>query len=272
GWINKKRKFSALGYNIKGRTVTLKEKYNGEINSNCNSSKKQNKRKIKEVKKYAVTHNMQYAYNWLAFDLFNLECGNMRMKLNKIAAETNVTDKSIKDMNGVSAEADKVKYIDLNRKVCHELITDFYESGEIYTSDDNFKEKVEDVVNIPVFNEIAAGSPILMNDEIEYSCNLPKEWVRSSKDLFILKIKGDSMVNKNINDGDHVLINKGRYPSNNDIVAVEIEGEATLKTLKIKGRKIILKPENDKYDPIILDGGQEYSILGVAVGILKNFA
>ena len=165
-----------------------------------------------------------------------------------------------------------IKYIDLNRNVCHEFITDFYECGEVYTSDDNFKNRVEEVVTIPVFNEIAAGSPILMNDEVEYSCNIPKSWIRGSRDLFILKIKGDSMVMKNINDGDHVLINKNKYPCANDVVAVEIEGEATLKTFKTKGKYVILKPENDKYDPIILNGEQEYSILGVAVGILKNFS
>ena len=56
------------------------------------------------------------------------------------------------------------------------------------------------------------------------------------------------------------------------MVAVEIEGEATLKTFKTKGKYVVLKPENDKYDPIILNGEQEYSILGVAVGILKNFS
>lgn len=274
GWINKKKKFSDLGYNIKGKTVTLKEKYNDSqslVESSFNSARKQSRRKIREIRKHAEANNMQYAYNWLDFDLFNLECGRGSVKNDDIITHTvNSIDDNAN--NDALSEGNTVKYIDLNRNVCHELISDFYESGEVYTSDDNFKEKVEDLVNIPVFNEIAAGSPILMNDEIEYSCNLPKEWVRSSKDLFILKIKGDSMVNKNINDGDHVLINKGRYPSNNDIVAVEIEGEATLKTLKIKSRKIILKPENDKYDPIILDGGQEYSILGVAVGILKNFA
>ena len=80
------------------------------------------------------------------------------------------------------------------------------------------------------------------------------------------------MVKKNINDGDHVVINKSKYPSANDVVAVEIDGEATLKTFKTKGKQVILKPENDKYEPIVLKGDVPFSILGVAVGILKNFA
>ena len=78
------------------------------------------------------------------------------------------------------------------------------------------------------------------------------------------------MVNKNINDGDHVVINKQKYPQAKDIVAVEIEGEATLKTFSIKGREVILSPENDAYEPIILDGNKQFSILGVAVGLIKG--
>ena len=304
GWINKKRKFSSLGYNVKGKTVKLKEKLcispvsnsEKEHRASKKTCDKKKRRSYNKNKRNTESDEIQYTYSLLNLDVFNFEekSSNLQDEVyNEISMrktcdknddaygssynynkETSSEDLSInKNVDGDSKmEFETVKYIDLNRNVCHEFISDFYESGEVYTSDDNFKNKVEDVVNVPVFSEIAAGSPILMNDEVEYSCNIPKSWVRSSKDLFILKIKGDSMVNKNINDGDHVIINKGRYPSANDVVAVEIEGEATLKTFKTKGRQIILKPENDKYDPIILNGEQECSILGVAVGILKNLA
>ena len=271
GWINKKRKFSSLGYNIKGKTITLKEKI--ILNTlKSNSSQEKNNKNRRSRRKHIQNTQEECQYNLLNFDILNMSCSS------KCAAKDEGSKKILKSIgkkhinkNDNITDFDTIKYIDLNRNVCHELITDFYESGEVYTSDDNFTEKVEDVVNVPVFSEIAAGSPILMNDEVEYSCNIPKSWVRTSGDLFILKIKGDSMVDKNINDGDHVLINKNRYPSANDVVAVEIEGEATLKTFKTKGKQIILKPENDKYDPIILNGEQEFSILGVALGILKNF-
>ena len=270
GWINKKRRFSSLGYNIKGKTTTLKEKFSLET-INLNSNEDKNNKKAKLKRKQAKNTQENYQYNLLNFNLltFNNAGSENKKDLKEVYTSKNSNEYDI-NTNKNTAEIETVKYIDLNRNVCHELITDFYECGEIYTSDDNFKEKVEDVINIPVFNEIAAGSPILMNDEVAYSCNLPKSWLRGSKDLFILKIKGDSMVNKNINDGDHVLINKSKYPSVNEVVAVEIEGEATLKTFKTKGKQIILKPENDKYEPIILKGEEEFSILGVAVGILKN--
>ncbi|WP_321834212.1 LexA family protein [Clostridium butyricum] len=275
GWINKKRKFSSLGYNVKGKSVTLKEKFIMKDDAKKHLSKLNVHKKPKAVKKHNRNDDKQYSYSLLSFDLSNIEKCTDHDSNNIFNSENNMlnTNKINENIAGESMmDFETIKYIDLNRNVCHEFITDFYECGEVYTSDDNFKNRVEEVVTIPVFNEIAAGSPILMNDEVEYSCNIPKSWIRGSKDLFILKIKGDSMVMKNINDGDHVLINKNKYPCTNDVVAVEIEGEATLKTFKTKGKYVILKPENDKYDPIILNGEQEYSILGVAVGILKNFS
>lgn len=64
---------------------------------------------------------------------------------------------------------------------------------------------------------------------------MPSDWVGNSNELFILKIKGDSMINKNINDGDYVVINKQNAADIGDIVAVDIEGNATLKTYKTMG-------------------------------------
>lgn len=286
GWLNKKRKFSSLGYNVKGKSVTLKENFTDtrdkdaayitegrserrlHMAEECAQEKrKYTRRKSRKSKVKAEKERTYYPYSLITFDFADIDSHYTDDKKN---SECDNTQSNCDGENEMEFES--VKYIDLSRNVCHEFICDFYESGDVYTSDDNFKEKAEDVVNIPVFNEIAAGSPILMNDEVEYTCKMPREWVRSSKDLFILKIKGDSMVNKNINDGDHVVINKSKYPSGNDVVAVEIDGEATLKTFKTKGKQVILKPENDKYEPIVLKGDVPFSILGVAVGILKNFA
>lgn len=221
GWINKKRNFKTLGYNMVGKCNNFKSDY------------------IHKEEVHELIEN-------------NVDDNNSKIYIDK-----NITDETS-------------KYIDLSRKVCHEFFVDSDSIDEVYTVDDNFENKCDNLVEIPVFNEIAAGSPILMNDSVESRCYLPKDWVRASKDVFILKIKGDSMVNRNINDGDHVVINKQKYPQTKDIVAVEIEGEATLKTFNKKGREIILTPENAAYDPIILDGDKEFSILGVAVGLIKG--
>jgi len=164
---------------------------------------------------------------------------------------------------------DTIEYIDLKRNVSHKFIKDSGSVDEIYIDYNGIEEKVEDVLSIPVFNEIAAGSPIFMNDSIEDNYYLPKEWIRKTKDVFILKVKGDSMINKNIYDGDYVVISKQNIPSVRDIVAVDIEGEATLKTYKTINGKIVLMPENEKYEPIIIED-QLFSFLGVAIGLIKN--
>lgn len=169
-----------------------------------------------------------------------------------------------------SLELDKIEYIDLKRNVVHNFIQDTFNNKEIYIEDNEIEEKEEDLEEIPVFNEIAAGSPIIMNDSIEDFYYLPKQWIRRCNNVFILKIKGDSMINRNINDGDYVVISKEPSANNNDIVAVEFSGEATLKTLKIKDDDIIFAPENEKYEPIRVGEYDEFNILGVAIGIIKN--
>ena len=77
------------------------------------------------------------------------------------------------------------------------------------------------------------------------------------------------MINKNIYDGDYVVISKQGMPSINDIVAVDIEGEATLKTYKKINKQIVLMPENEMYEPIFITD-QQFSFLGVAIGLVKN--
>jgi SOS regulatory protein LexA len=222
-WLINGRSFSSLGYDMKGKSITLTEYYMNETNVN-------------------------------QFNTIDLHKG--------------------KDV-GNKVEADKcltlntIEYIDLKRNVSHKFIKDPDTIDNIYIERNGTEEKVENTLSIPVFNEIAAGSPILMNDSIEDNYILPKEWIRNSKDTFILKVKGDSMINRNIDDGDYVVIYKQPYPNVKDIVAVDIDGEATLKTYKNVDGHIVLMPENEKYSPIIIED-QQVNFLGVAIGIIKN--
>lgn len=161
------------------------------------------------------------------------------------------------------------EYINLkhNRKI--EFICDLDSPSEIYVNNDGHEDIEEDVRKVPVFNEIAAGKPVLINDSWEGEFYLPNLWTKSMEDIFILKIKGDSMVNKNIHDGDYVLINKQPTANIGDIAAVDIDGNATLKTYKTMGGKILLIPENDAYEPMFLDE-EQVNIIGVAVGVIKK--
>lgn len=127
----------------------------------------------------------------------------------------------------------------------------------------------EELIDVPMFNNIAAGNPIEINDSIEGSFSLPKYWLEKGKDIFILKVKGDSMVEKNICNGDLVVIKKQGVANHNDIVAASLDGEATLKTLNLNDEEPKLMPANSLYSPIVLSN-KEVSILGVAIGIIKE--
>ena len=161
------------------------------------------------------------------------------------------------------------EYINLKHNRRIEFICDLDSPSEIYVNNDGHEDIEEDVRKVPVFNEIAAGLPVLINDRWEGEFYLPNLWTKSMEDIFILKIKGDSMVNKNIHDGDYVLINKQPTANIGDIAAVDIDGNATLKTYKTMGGKILLIPENDAYEPMFLDE-EQVNIIGVAVGVIKK--
>jgi len=229
-WLTKGRSFASLGYDMKGKSVSLNTIYNEEID--------------KEIK-----------------------ADRIRITEKIVQTQDGTIPKD--DLTNSALTLDTIEYIDLKRNVSHKFIKDSGSVDEIYIEYSGAHEKVEEVLSIPVFNEIAAGSPILMNDSIEDNYFLPKEWIRKTKDVFILKVKGDSMINKNIYDGDYVVISKQNIPSVRDVVAVDIEGEATLKTYRIMNRKIVLMPENEKYEPILIED-QQFSFLGVAIGLIKN--
>lgn len=162
------------------------------------------------------------------------------------------------------------KYIDFKHNVSHDFAIDTSSYEEVILNPDTTSEIIgaKEINKVPVFNEIAAGQPILINDEIEGEFNIPIYWLKGVAQPFILKIKGDSMINVNIEDGDYVVINKQTMANHNEIVAVSIDGEATLKRLWVKGKKAVLMPENDKYSPIEITEDNAY-IIGKAVGLIK---
>lgn len=135
--------------------------------------------------------------------------------------------------------------------------------------DKDYEYEKDELRELAVYNDIAAGEPILINPDIEDKFYMPKYWLKGINDCFILKVKGESMIGANIFDGDCVVIRKQYSAQNKDIVAVEIDGSATLKRLSISKEGINLMPENNKYSPIpITDEGT--NIIGVAVGIIKG--
>lgn len=116
---------------------------------------------------------------------------------------------------------------------------------------------------IPILGRIACGEPIFAEENFE-GYFIADASIKAS---FILRAKGDSMIDANIHDGDLVFIKKDFEIINGNIYAVLIEEEATLKRVNRLGGKFILNPANSNYQPIILDGSKESMILGEMVGV-----
>ena len=133
--------------------------------------------------------------------------------------------------------------------------------------DERFEDiKPERTHNVPLVGRIAAGGPILAEQNVEEVFPLPASLVGEG-DLFMLKVVGDSMIDAAICDGDFVVIRSQKDANKGEIVAAMIDGEATVKTLSKKNGQIWLLPANDNYQPI--DGNQA-EILGVVTAVLRS--
>ena len=121
------------------------------------------------------------------------------------------------------------------------------------------------MVSLPVVGRVAAGQPILAEENIESYFPIPAEFVPSGES-FAVKVKGDSMINVGIYSGDQIFVNCCNTASNGDIVVALVEDSATVKTFYKEDGHIRLQPENDTMDPIIVDDCQ---VLGKVFGIFR---
>ena len=134
--------------------------------------------------------------------------------------------------------------------------------------DNEFAKKEEEVVEVPLLGKITAGSPIeAIQNPGEYF-SLPAYLIPKNKEVFTLKVNGESMINAGILDGDIVIVERQNTARNGQIVvAMTEENEVTLKTFYKESNYFRLQPENDTMDPIILD---QVSILGIAIGLYRK--
>lgn len=134
--------------------------------------------------------------------------------------------------------------------------------------DENFNLTRREIVNVPVVGRVAAGQPILAVENIESYFPLPAEMI-PNQETFILNVKGDSMINVGIFDGDQVLVQRQPNAENGEIVVALIEDSATVKTFYKEADHIRLQPENDAYEPIIVP---DCMILGKVFGVFRLFS
>lgn len=127
--------------------------------------------------------------------------------------------------------------------------------------------KTKNSFEVPLIGTVTAGTPILAVENFEDYYPLPLEF-RSTEATFMLRVKGDSMINAGIFDGDKIVVRKQESADNGDIVVALIDDSATVKRFYKRNGKIILHPENDEMQDIVLDQAQ---ILGVVVGLTRKF-
>ena len=129
-----------------------------------------------------------------------------------------------------------------------------------------------DVEEIPVVGRIAAGTPILAEQNIEDSFPVPSRYLRGNGNHFMLTVHGESMIDAGIFDGDYILVQEQKEAANGEIVVAMIEGdyeaESTVKTFYRENGHIRLQPQNPTMDPIIVD---DCEILGVVKGVFRYF-
>ena len=131
--------------------------------------------------------------------------------------------------------------------------------------DDSFQMVRHEMTSIPVIGTVAAGQPILATENIEGYFPLPVEYVPNSE-TFVLKVKGDSMINVGIFHGDSIFVEKCNTARNGDIVVALVEDSATVKTFYKENGHYRLQPENDSMDPIIVE---HCEILGKVFGVFR---
>lgn len=133
--------------------------------------------------------------------------------------------------------------------------------------DDSFQMVRTEMVSLPVVGQVAAGQPILAQQNIDNYFPVPAEFVPKGES-FILKVKGDSMMNVGIYNGDQIFVQCCNTARNGDIVVALVDDSATVKTFYKENGYIRLQPENDSMEPIIVDDCQ---ILGKVFGVFRIF-
>lgn len=133
--------------------------------------------------------------------------------------------------------------------------------------DDNFNLVRREVVQVPLLGRVAAGEPLLAVENIETYFPVPTEYM-PNVECFMLEVKGESMVNAGIFDGDNILVQKQSDAKNGDMVVALVDDSATVKTFYKENGYYRLQPENDTMDPIIVD---HVEILGKVFGVMRFF-
>ena len=134
------------------------------------------------------------------------------------------------------------------------------------------KEVYDNIISIPIVGRVAAGYPILAEENNEGNFILDSRcFVHKTNECFGLKVRGDSMINAGILEGDLVIVSPQKDDLNGDIVVALLQDEATMKRFVARDGRIYLMPENEKYKPIEVENREDFSIIGKVIGIFRTY-
>lgn len=184
----------------------------------------------------------------------------------------------IRDYNLPPSVSEMAKFLKVKSKnAVAKLLNALETSGHIKISGkargvsvlDSLGESLEKgLISVPLLGNIQAGVPHLAEEQIEDWINLPSSLIRSRRDVFLLKVRGDSMVNAGIYEGDLVIVRPVKEAKNNDIVVALLHDEATVKRLVYVKNRAYLKAENPDYANIYPK--EEWMIQGKVVGVIRQ--
>ncbi|PJA95348.1 MAG: transcriptional repressor LexA [Ignavibacteriales bacterium CG_4_9_14_3_um_filter_34_10] len=163
------------------------------------------------------------------------------------------------------------RHLDALQKKGYLSVESFASRAISLTENPTEKNQQNNSVEIPVVGRVAAGYPLMSEENIEGSISIQSGLLKNKSEIFGLKVKGESMKNAGIFEGDIIIVNQQKDAVNGDIVVALLDNEATVKRFSNKNNQITLMPENENYNPIEVNNSDEFSIIGKVMGVFRWF-
>ncbi len=141
---------------------------------------------------------------------------------------------------------------------------DDFEPASVFDINEN-----SNINKIPIIGRVAAGSPIMAEENIEGSIVIDESFMKKDNDSFALRVKGDSMIEAGIFEGDLVIVSPRASSISGDIIVARVDDEVTVKIYENKNKSVRLIPQNKKYEPILVTEKNEFSIFGNVTGVVR---
>ena len=134
----------------------------------------------------------------------------------------------------------------------------------------NVAEAPSNTIEIPIVGRVAAGTPILAVQNLEGTVTIDRDFLACRSDVFALRVKGDSMINAGIFDGDLIFARQQKTAERGEIIVAQIDNEATVKYCHPLADHVELRPANPRYRPIIVKNDKDFTIAGKLIGVMRK--